>query len=451
MSLSGAFLNSSMAMTTQSYAMGQISNNITNINTTGYKSIDTTFRTMIPEQPVGSSPYGIGAVSTQLTEVQGVIYDTGNNLDIAINGQGFFMTNDTVDLSGETYYTRDGHFRTQMVYDQTGTTSPPESGDTSGATYLVTASGQYVMGWAADQEALENGEYPFPTNDADTGGVDGTESLAPVRLNESGTMDGVATSEVKIYGNIDQSQDIQVIGMNVWGPESEQTSLDGETYSTWPSYDVALQFESINKQENTWAVSVQDLNGAAGTIEPSEIAFTSNATLAEPEDGLLDVSVTYTDGVTHSFTIDINDLTQYAGETGDPTIHQMTVNGYPEGVMSHAFLDDQGVVWGEYTNGRQEQLYKLALADFPASPSLAPEGSNLYSATPEAGERVIFSAGNAPWVSSTQLVPNALEMSNVDLTDQFSVMITTQTAYSTAATVFKTCDEMTQTASMLKS
>lgn len=452
MSLTGAFLNSSLAMTTQAYAMGQISNNVTNINTTGYKGIDTTFQTLLAEQPVGSSPYGIKAVSSQRIDVQGVLMQTGDGLNLAINGQGFFMTNESFDMSGETFYTRDGNFWTQMVYDATGTTSPPTDGSpATGDTYLMTAGGQYVMGWAADMDAWQSGGEAFPLNTSDTGGVDGADPLVPILINSSEALAGTETTLVSVMGNIDQTADSQILSLPVWGPEVQTTGIDGTTSSTWPHYDVGLAFTSTSKSQNTWDIAIHDLNGEIGTIQPPTIAFAPTGAIAEPADGMFEVSMTYPDGNTHTFAVDLSDLTQFAGTTDEPLIRQIQVDGYPEGVLETAYLDNKGVLWGRYTNGTSQPMYKLAMADFPAPNSLSQQGNNLYGSTPEAGERVIYAPGSGVWTTASQLVPGALELSNVDLADEFTRMITTQTAYSTAATVFRTTDEMTQTASTLKS
>jgi flagellar hook protein FlgE len=117
------------------------------------------------------------------------------------------------------------------------------------------------------------------------------------------------------------------------------------------------------------------------------------------------------------------------------------------GRLQNTYFTNDGVLVGSYSNGKTQNLYKLAIATFSAENSLEARPGNLFFQTSDAGELRL--AGPSMF-GSTNLVVGALESSNVDLTDQFAKMIVTQRAYSSAATVLRTADEMTQAVRDLK-
>jgi len=101
----------------------------------------------------------------------------------------------------------------------------------------------------------------------------------------------------------------------------------------------------------------------------------------------------------------------------------------------------RGELAGNFDNGRTTNLFKLPVARFQATNALETRGGNLYSATAEAGDMMVAEAGNT--ASGSVFVPGSVEASNVDIGEEFTKMIITQKAYSSAATVFRTADEMT--------
>ena len=102
---------------------------------------------------------------------------------------------------------------------------------------------------------------------------------------------------------------------------------------------------------------------------------------------------------------------------------------------------------GSYSNGELRNLYKLPVAMFRADGNLEAKSGNYFEQTKEAGDMLLTGIGLA---TGSHFVTGALESSNVDLTDQFSKMIVTQRAYSSAAKVLTTADEMAQAARDLK-
>ncbi|WP_413205474.1 flagellar hook protein FlgE [Rhodospirillum sp. A1_3_36] len=434
MSLMGAFTNSSMAMTAQSHALGQISTNVTNVNTAGYRQVDTNFKTLLSETTARFDFFGTKPVDYRRVSGQGAVLQTGRDMDLAIGGTGLFMVNPQLDGSGETLYTRAGDFQARQD-------------EASGDSYLTTSGGYYLMGWAADEAAVQAGTEPFPVNDPATGSVTGGAGLVPIKVNSLQVADGKATSSVEVRANLDaDASTTQTLGINVWGPQYSETKPDGTTTNTWPRQSIKMQFQPDPANQNTWTLSLTDANGNTGTASPSTLVFDGGGRLTNPPDGMLTFDMTYANGTTGSFTVDMSEVTQYGGQT---RMDETTANGYPEGSLSSTSFDETGVLSGRYTNGTTRPLFKLAMADFTAVDNLEAKSGTLFAASDYAGDRRILSASDT-LSGGVRLTPGALEQSTTDLTDQFSRMITTQTAYSSAANVFRTADEMSQTAAGLK-
>ncbi len=425
MSLWGSLTNSSQAMITQSHTLAQISTNVTNMNTNGYKQVDTQFKTMLSSASPQSNFFSVKAVDYRRTDQQGYIQSTGRTMDLAINGDGMFIVNNAFDGTGDTFYTRDGGFSARV------------SGDGS-SNYLTTNNGYYVQGWAADEDGN------FPTNEDGGGVADGTRPAGPIQINSFDTIAGQATSTVTVGANLDaNATTTQNLGVRIYG--EAVAAADGT--ETTPVLNFVLTFEPDGTQDNVWTVGGNITEGGTVTVTPSAIEFDGEGQMTVPADATFAATVTYDDGTTQDVTLDLSDVTQYANST---RIDYIENDGMVEGMLSGTYFDDKGVLYGEYTNGATQALYKLAMADFPAVEKLEMLSNNLYRATEEAGERQVF-AVETVLSGRTQIEAGALETSTVELTDQFSKMIATQTAYSTAANVFRTSDEMTQTAAGLKS
>ena len=155
MSLYSALYAGVSGLSAQSSAMAAVADNITNINTIGYKGVDAQFRTLVTDGGVKSSysAGGVAAVPQALVSKQGLIQASGSNTDLAIDGGGFFVTRNSADGTGDLSYTRAGNFR------------PDEEG------FLRNAAGSYLYGWRLDASG----------NFTNTGNLN---SLEPVRVSD---------------------------------------------------------------------------------------------------------------------------------------------------------------------------------------------------------------------------------------------------------------------------
>jgi len=172
------------------------------------------------------------------------------------------------------------------------------------------------------------------------------------------------------------------------------------------------------------------------------VTFNSDGTIASPTS--LALALTFNGGATTAATVDISKVTQFYG---DFLPMGYTKNGYATASMKTFNFDSTGNIVGNFEDNTYRPVYKLALGVFSNPNALETVNGNVYKATGDSGEVRITTAGAEGYASFT---PNALEKSNVDIADQFTKMMMTQTAYNAASTVFKTTDEMTTVARDLK-
>ncbi|MCK5295938.1 MAG: flagellar hook basal-body protein, partial [Alphaproteobacteria bacterium] len=104
------FLTGATGMSAQAHSLSQISGNIANINTIGYKRSETSFATLLSGESLKMNEFSVKSVDSRCIDTQGPLQTTGNRLDIAINGRGFFIVNTEIDGTGIEHYTRAGDF-----------------------------------------------------------------------------------------------------------------------------------------------------------------------------------------------------------------------------------------------------------------------------------------------------------------------------------------------------
>jgi len=421
MSIQGTFNTAVQAMQAQTQFLNNISTNIANTNTVGYKLQDTHFATLLNHtRPTDKRFFTVNTYDYRQMDKQGSIATTNRTFDLAINGRGYFVTNRTTDSSATFQYTRDGAFFGEAVTMDTDTDG---NGTNDQGTRLITADGSYVYGWQAD----ENGNVTQTSSLTD---------LRPVTFSNESIFPFRATSLIELQANVAASDSgRQTVGL----PFVDQTGT---------SRTVTLGFTA--QMGNTWTLDVaaSDLSGQdlPVTFDPATVSFTGTGNLADPEDGLISVEISDALGP-QSFLIDIRKVTQLA-DNNKLTVQNIEQDGYIEGRLDRTYFNGFGEFIGSYSNGEVRTLFKLPVASFVNEGKLEAKSGNIFVETHESGD--LFLRGLGDPTGSTQIVTGALEQSNVDLADQFSKMIITQRAYSSAAKVLTTADEMTMAARDLK-
>jgi flagellar hook protein FlgE len=244
-----------------------------------------------------------------------------------------------------------------------------------------------------------------------------------------------ATTQASVQGNLSAASEGR---QNVAVPFVDQ---EGNSRS------LAVGFNASMNEGWTLDMSAVDINNQPVDVvfDPPNLDFDGNGRMILPADGLINVTVSDAVGP-QSFTLDISRLSQFS-DNGQFTVININQDGFIAGRLQNTYFNSSGVLIGSYSNGELRNLYKLPVALFRAEGNLNAKSGNFFERTQEAGEMLLKGIGLA---TGSHFVAGALESSNVDLADQFSKMIVTQRAYSSAAKVLTTADEMTQAARDLK-
>lgn len=382
-------------------AMSVIGDNIANVNTTGFKSNRALFQNVLSQSLTGSSGSNIGrgvqmgGITSSWT--QGTLETTNNGTDLAINGKGFFMVQDSAGLS---YYTRDGSFN----FDADGK--------------LVNIDGLIVQGYAVD---TINADGTFTLGSLGDISITGSTSAPSASTNMATTL----------------NLDADAVALDTHSTTiTLYDSLGGEV-------PVTIEFTNTGPGAWGWLASVPATVGTCASA--GNITFDANGDLATPGanptiditalvNGANDVSVEWVfldaAGVTDGT------ITGYASPSITTFLNQ---NGYAAGSLQGIAVDEDGVVTGQFSNGELPPLFQVALSDFPNYQGLQAIGKNLYAESRESGQ----ATPGVPGTGRLGLIsPGTLEMSNVDLAQEFVKMITTQRAFQANSKVITTSDEI---------
>jgi flagellar hook protein FlgE len=396
--------------------MDVIGNNISNVNTVGYKSSRATFQEIFSETLKGAGApeggrggtnpqqigLGISIATIDTLHTRGSIESTGYPLDLAIEGNGFFIVSD----GGSPKFTRAGNF----IRDTEGN--------------IVNGNGLRVLGWMAD----ENGY------------IDTTLSPGTIQIPEGMQMPPKATSAVKIIGNLDAD-----------------TAIDGIVPFETEIYDVLgrknkLNFNLVKTNNDEWQIQ-ETLSTADGSPVANAVAVTLPDGTVESIVLTTPPTLTFTDGrltsagtftiqagypISEDITVDISHIHQFASESG---VDPLEVDGYPLGSLEDFNFDALGVATGIFTNGQQKVIARIALAAFNNPSGLHKVGNNLFIQTPNSGQPSVGAAGEH---GRGTINPSSLEMSNVDIAKEFTNMIITQRGFQANSRIITTSDEMLQ-------
>ena len=410
-------------LNSSSKSLEVIGNNVANANTFGAKSSRAEFSDMYAASLGGSGTNKIGigvrvaAVAQQFS--QGNLTTTSNPLDIAINGDGFFMVQrfdpvagtESVQAAGERLYTRNGQFKI----------------DSSG--YIVNNEGHKV---------LTNDSQPIKLN------LTGGAAQATARLTADLNLNATDATDIPF----DATQYPPVTG--TFSFATTQTLYDGSGESVPLEY--YFRKSGIDQWQVFTAVGGAYLNAGAPSFTVDFDPSTSKPTTITGADGTTTYTGTQLSAITlpnipasgtrsaiNGIVADLSKITQYAGSS---TINALTQTGYPKGDFSSFQIDSNGAVLVRYTNGVTEMGGQVGLARFTNSQGLQPVGGNEWKDTAASGAPLIDKPGSGRF---GLLQGGALEESNVDLTGELVNMIVAQRAYQANAQTIKTEDQVLQT------
>ena len=387
--------------------MDVVGNNIANVNTVGFKSSQTVFQDLLsqvlqgagmPDGAGGTNPAQVGLgmrlAGTTTSFAQGGLQNTGRATDMSIQGDGFF----TVRSGAENLYTRAGAF----------------SFDANGR--LTTPNGAVVQGWTADG-----------TGALDTNGAVGDIVLPIGQLNEP-----TPTEAVELGGNLpsDAEDDAEI--------RAAITLFDDQGAAV----DVSFVFTK-QAGANEWSMQAQSDTDADGVPDdiggPQTVAFDDAGDLTSPASfTLTGLPGNWGSDVTVNFGADGQPMSGFAEVN---TIGALSQDGSPAGSLQSFSISPEGVITGVFSNGRNQALGQVALASFNNPAGLEKTGNSMYRPTVNSGEVQVGVAGAG---GRGVLAGGTLEMSNVDLAQEFTNLIVAQRGFQANSRVVTTSDELLQ-------
>jgi flagellar hook protein FlgE len=421
MSLSSSFYTALSGLDTHTVAMQVVGDNISNLNTVGFKGSTVLFEDVLGSAMTtvtGVDQTGVGAKVSSIDGnfTQGTLETTGINTDVSITGKGFFVVQDA--STNVNYYTRAGHF----YLNADG--------------YYVTSDGLRVQGYLYDST-----------------GTNLIESLTDIQLTNRNMSAPQLTSEASMTLNLDATETaLTWSAADPTGTSNYSTAL--QVYdSLGSSHNIQVYFTKTGAQAWGWHAMIDGSDvqgGTAGTpvlYGSGSLAFNTNGQLTTAMPATLNAAgvVTFANGLAASAaTIDFSGATQYGSPSAVQNISQ---DGYAPGYLSGVVIDSDGIISGNYTNGVTQDIAQLVLADFVNLYGLAREGSQLYMATSESGEPLYDQAGIG---GMGTISSGMLEEANIDLAAEFIKMMITQRGFQANSKVITTTDEMMATLISIK-
>ena len=481
-----------------------IGNNIANSNTMGFKAGKTYFANVLSQSLSGGSSgmmqigQGVTVADVATQFGQGSLESTSSGLDLAIDGSGFFITQDS---DGSQYFTRAGamhidgngflvdinNYRIQGYAPGAATLGDV---NTSGAQSAPDTSTTFSVGLNLDARTATGDNFYSSQTIFDSLGA--AHTLAVTYTKTEG--DGTWAAAVTLDGNAVTSQSYSGVAFDGSGnlesvyrssaTDSEVTAGDGTVSATTiASGHEGNIFQSgtltltRGADDLTWSIASTQYptarilsTGTAGVDDTLTIdldstgtaditlslagtwasADTATVTLTQTAASPADISVGIngallangaTIGAANTLTWDFvsanaQTITGYASASAVKSLYN---DGYPSGVLKSLAIEGDGTITGYFTNGQTTSLGQIALADFANPWGLKKMGQNLFSETLTSGQAIINNPGSG---GLGEVKSNSLEMSNTDIGTEFINMITAQRAYQASAKIITTTDDM---------
>ncbi len=425
MSIGSTLFTGASGLEAHGDAISVVGDDISNVSTIGYQQTRAEFEDVIAGQASNGQGLGQGVRMGGVDTVfgQGSLQETGNPLDMAITGGGFFVVKGNHDGIPGSYYTRDGQFS----LDATGT--------------LVDAQGLHVQGYTID--------------------ATGKQSQSVGDLVVGGQSQPNATTQLTMAANLDS-------GSAVAGPFNPANPAGTSSYSTsatvYDSLGAAHRVDIyyVNNGGGSWdwhaMVDGGDLaGGTAGT--PTQIAngnLTFNASGGLVSETTASSSASFVGAkANQAITFNFGDPTSTGGTglagttqfAAPDAVNSLSQDGYASGTLASVSVAQDGTITGKFSNGQSRAIARVALASFASPDGLQRASDQLFSETRASGQALVDGAATG---GRGAISGGALESSNVDLSNELVTLIAYQRAFSANARTVQTADQMLQEVDNLK-
>ena len=442
-----------------------IGNNVSNVNTIGFKRGRVNFQDMISQQLSGASrptasiggvnpkEVGLGvsiaAIDTIFT--QGNLQTTGVSTDVAIQGNGFFVLKN----GDQSFYTRAGAFG----LDSDGRLVNPASGLRVQGYMAQDINGEAVINAAGDTEdliipigskdparATENVRFSCNLNK-------NTPEIPAENPNAADIARGTWATEFKIYDSFGNEHQLSVSFQRVAGENNSWLATVNVDPEAAEGTNTLVGLNAAEAGTNTFTINFDNTGTLAGAMDGDgnltnaegnvilQVAFDVQGANPDEEGNV----------ARQTFNIDlgqigsqVNTITQAAAQSTTKAYYQ---DGYTQGYLDNFKIDNSGTITGVYSNGTNRVIGQLAMASFANQGGLEKAGDNTYTQSNNSGMANINVSGVA---GKGKLLSGALEMSNVDLTEQFTDMIVTQRGFQANSKTITTADTLLETVINLK-
>lgn len=420
-----------------------IGNDIANVNTTGYKSNEVQFEDLMSQTISGATAptsttggvnptqvgLGVKVAGIEASFTQGTSQQTGNPLDLAIQGDGFFIG----DQGGQTIYTRAG----SLNLDANG--------------HIVTPNGSLVQGWAADAQGNINSSAPLGPLSIPSGqqvAANATQNItlggnlsgqtgwtAPTKgpgSGANGPTEGTSTA-VTVYAPNGATESL---ALNMWQDTTLPAGAPKGAVTAWSAEGALTQPGTAPDYTNsTTATMYFDASGnLVGMADQKGAAVTGSALSLTVPDETTGAAA----GATQTFTLKVPTVTNnYSADT----LSALGQDGNPPGTLQSYSIDSTGVIQGVFSNGQTLDLGQIAMATFSNPDGLMRAGATAFTSTANSGLAQVGVAGNG---SRGTIQAGTLEASNVDLAKEMTQLIEAERGFQANGSVISTSDTLLQ-------
>ncbi|MFZ5861435.1 MAG: flagellar hook protein FlgE [Nitrospirota bacterium] len=405
-----------------------VSNNIANLNTVGFKDSQASFANIIGQNLGGGSAGSqigrgvyVNDVHTQF--VQGSFETTGNALDMAVDGNGFFVVRDP---AGTEFYSRAGLFHVNqfgMVENADGLTLQGVQADPAGN----------LTGVVGDVNLASTVFPPLPTSAVDmVANLDSRVAIPAAfsAANAAGTSN--FSTSLTVYDSLGNGHLVTAYF---------RKSAEAATGNTWQYFIVVDQSDStsglteVQAQGTLTFTTDGELDTESAVTYPlasGGFDFTGGATQGQT------IAFDFGDSITTDAGTGLDGVTQFGSTSA---LLQQTQDGYGSGSLQSVSINADGLITGLFTNGKNRTLGQVVLARFTDTQGLTPFGDNLFGASADSGQPII---GVANAAGLGKILSESIELSNVDLAHEFVKMIEYQRGFQANSRVITTTDDILQ-------